>query len=130
MSDIPMLARSSVVRNMLSGAQTQDRRPAWKEGKPAIKGDGRPTIWQQVRPGDRIWIKEAWFAAHGADSTPPREMTPEWSIDYAATPRGYAEIGIKGKLRPMAHNARFLNGRSCGSLLTTHRTLSDGEDHE
>lgn len=85
MTDIPMLARPSAVRNILSGRQTQDRRPAWKA--PVLLGNRtpppgakiiyqnigstpvpyfcRPTIWQEVRPGDRIWIRENFFTEGG-----------------------------------------------------------------
>lgn len=50
--------------------------------------------------GDRLYVREAWHAARSLDSTPPREIPRDADIEYAATARSYAEIGLKGKLRP------------------------------
>lgn len=50
--------------------------------------------------GDRLWVREAWHAARSLDSTPPRDIPRVADIEYAATARSYAEIGLKGKLRP------------------------------
>lgn len=51
-------------------------------------------------PGDRLWVREAWHAARSLDSTPPRDIPRDADIEHAATARSYAEIGLKGKLRP------------------------------
>lgn len=76
MTDIPLLAAPSVVRNMLDGRQTQDRRPMWirydREDNPNLNCrviDGRryrASPWQKVRPGDRLWVRETW--GHDAPS--------------------------------------------------------------
>jgi len=53
-----------------------------------------------IRRGDRMWCREAWHAARSLDRTPPRDIPRDADIEYAATYRSYAEIGLKGKTRP------------------------------
>jgi hypothetical protein len=50
--------------------------------------------------GDRLYVREAWHAARSLDRTPPRDIPRDADIEHAATARSYAEIGLKGKLRP------------------------------
>lgn len=54
----------------------------------------------RIQPGDRVWCRETWHAARSLDSTPPRDIPRDADIEYAATARSYAEIGLKGKKRP------------------------------
>lgn len=63
--------------------------------------------WCRIQPGDRLYIREAWHAARGLDSTPPRDIPRDADIEHAATARSYAEIGLKGKLRPGMHMPRW-----------------------
>lgn len=49
--------------------KTMTRRLAWQEPRIAVKiGDGPvepimvPTIWQKVKPGDRLWVRESAWA--------------------------------------------------------------------
>lgn len=57
--------------------------------------------------GDRLWVREAWFAARSLDTTPPRDITHDADIEYDATKRSYAEIGLTGKLRPSMFMPRW-----------------------
>lgn len=52
-------------------------------------------------------MREAWFAARSLNSTPPREITQDADIEYDATKRTYAEIGLVGKLRPSMFMPRW-----------------------
>lgn len=60
-----------------------------------------------VGVGDRLWVREAWFAARSLNHTPPREITQDADIEYDATKRSYAEIGLVGKLRPSMFMPRW-----------------------
>lgn len=50
--------------------------------------------------GDRLYVREAWHAARSLNRTRPRDIPRDADIEHAATARSYAEIGLKGKLRP------------------------------
>lgn len=71
MTDIPIIFSAPMVRALLDGRKTQTRRLAWAEacvwmprkGDVLIPGRGllRPTCWQNVEPGDRLWVRETFW---------------------------------------------------------------------
>lgn len=65
-------------------------------------GPTSPLTWVRLpyAPGYRLWVREAWHAARSWDRTPPRDILRDADIEHAATARSYAEIGLKGMLRP------------------------------
>lgn len=107
MTDRPTLFSAPMVRALIREVEypgtgkTNTRRLAWKECPPP-KGDTvpiswrctnrvgvmeRPTIWQKVRPGDRLWVREAlrWMPDDGTvryDATgnilEPSQMPVGW----------------------------------------------------
>lgn len=126
MVDRPILFSAPMVRALLAGTKTQTRRVI----KPQPSADfisasfdtaGALTLCPAAlafsplhnalrrlhKLGDRLWVREAWHAARSLDRTPPRDIPRDADIEHAATARSYAEIGLKGKLRPGIHMPRW-----------------------
>ena len=122
MTDRSLILPAPMVRALLreieapGTGKTQHRMPAWREcdkdcktglyyPETILPTDGphwHPTIWQSVKPGDRLWVQETWRTHSRYDDLAPREITAR-SLDYAAN--SHAERA--GKWRPSIHMPRW-----------------------
>jgi len=71
MTDYPAIFSAPMITASREGRKHQMRRFAWRECRkcpgvpscPRCHGKGVvPTVWQKVRSGDRLWVREVWSA--------------------------------------------------------------------
>ena len=101
MTDRPIIFRPWAVRAAWDGLKTQDRRPAWRICSVCSgRGYDTPvhlcakcagqrafaTIWQKVRPGDRLWCRESFTLMNEGSRLVPR-YAPMYAADYAGFER-------------------------------------------
>lgn len=131
MPERPIIFSGPMVRAILAGTKTQTRR-VWKlprgcswyaghggEAAGMVQDDDGPAWWHVSeqrcpygRPGDRLWVREAWRALRRFDSMmPPLDIEWRSMVAYEAdTPTGdyrQAPHGRMGKLRPPIHMPRW-----------------------
>lgn len=98
MTDRPIIFSGPMICALLEGRKTMTRRLAWGLHRPskaemedaAAKGfvgivrRPAPTIWQRVKPGDRLWVRETWKPHSIYGSTLPRNVPENSRIFYCA----------------------------------------------
>ncbi len=122
----PILFSAPMVRVILSGQKTVTRRVCKPQPSPnahTTSADGVPmTSWWETgkdivrcpygRPGDRLWVREAWQADGQVDSVAPRDLSQGEPIHYPAD-GAYRQTGCSmitpGKTRPSIHMPRWVS---------------------
>lgn len=130
----PILFSGVMVRELLAGKKTQTRRavtpqpeishdgePYWHIGgyrvwgyRPPsavpLRAGGHPLPCPYGKPGDRLWVREAWRASSAHDGLAPRDIPQGDAIEYGAD----HERVLTGKQRP----SMFMPRWACRLVLT------------
>jgi hypothetical protein len=131
-----VLFSAPMVRALLAGTKTQTRRPVnpqpetQHDGEPywhvggyrvwgyrpptavPLRAGGNPLPCPYGKPGDRLWVREAWRTDPQFDYLPPRDLDPAVApLQYEAGP--HADV-LGGKLRP----SMFMPRWACRLVLT------------
>lgn len=120
--DHPIIFSGPMVQALLGGRKTMTRRLAWKVPKHVAAGveckhgyDGcpacdrpKPSPWQKVKPGDRLWVRENFYIADNGDY--------EWAVpacDHEAVSKHLARIDALGPSFPKATADRLRKLNPC-----------------
>ncbi|WP_104097578.1 hypothetical protein [Stutzerimonas kunmingensis] len=129
MRERPILFNGAMVRAILDGSKTVMRRAVIKSSQPEtifpsdfsateamveLNSTRFGTTWWKScpygKPGDRLWVREAWAADRQVDSVSPSELSQGEPISYLADDAmrstGCAMIA-RGKGRPSIHMPRW-----------------------
>jgi hypothetical protein len=118
MRDHPIIFSAPMVLALLAGRKTQTRRLAWRDPDPLIR-TGKPSPWQRVKPGDRLWVRESLYIwGRWRQDGLNKKGLPRWrfeEIGRRADPDPAPElIGTRGQrhiekfwLRPSIHMPRW-----------------------
>ena len=119
----PILFSAPMVRAILSGTKTQTRRVVKLNRHYQIEERDDGSLWPWMydddrasdswlacpygKPGDRLWVREAWRTERDFDHLPPRDLDPTMTatpVQYEAGP--HADV-LDGKLRPSMFMPRW-----------------------
>jgi len=124
MVDRPILFSAPMIRALLEGRKTQTRQLGWRgdyicpecngQGLDAIhcpvcKGAGwaqKPSLWQKVKPGDRLWVRETFGYVESTSTPAGNPMDPY--VVYRETdlePEGFQSEPFRW--RPSIHMPRW-----------------------
>lgn len=115
MTDRPIIFSAPMVRALLDGRKTMTRRLAWKwekrggdHGHGNLRGPASP--WQAAKPGDRLWVREAWWTHCTFDATAPADLRSAAEAIGHDVPIWFADDDTArpwGKARPSIHMPRW-----------------------
>jgi hypothetical protein len=106
-TDYPIIFSAPMVRALLDGRKTQTRRLAWRLTTHRGRYCEAPTIWQKVKPGDRLYVRERF--SYDRLDIDRNGMAPPW---YWAD--GNPERGDWTKPKPSIHMPRWASRLTLG----------------
>jgi hypothetical protein len=111
-----MLMSAPMVRALLDGSKTQTRRPVKGRALEWLRPEGFTPEFAAApenglcpygKPGERLWLREAWRAPLAHELTPPRDIPAKTPIVYQADGYGSLPHFNAGKLRPSMFMPRW-----------------------
>lgn len=115
MTDRPIIFSSQMILALLAGRKTQTRRLAERSmtkrelaDRSRLPPDVAPTlpsVWQLVKPGDTLWVREEFSGWWGHNKLPPRSWPAGSVIWYWAD--GNPEDGDWTRPKPSIHMPRW-----------------------
>lgn len=96
MKEVALLMSTPMVSATWAGRKTETRR--------------FPTpAWLALEPGDRLWVRENWFASQYLDDTKPRDIPPGFRLWYAAEHYSVRDLKRRGKARVGRFMCRWMS---------------------
>lgn len=108
----PILFSAPMILALLAGTKTQTRRVCKLDYRSAMPDDELRSLLACCpygKPGDRLWVREAWGACDYFDNTAPRDLPRFAAIKYFADGSiigATAGYGLIRKARPSIHMPR------------------------
>ncbi len=103
MAERPILFSDEMVRAILKGQKTQTRRVV-KQG----------SQWVNVKPGDTLWVREAWAADLANEDVKPRDMRQGFLWFRATAKSGHKTTRRRGRWRPSIFMPRWASRLTLG----------------
>lgn len=121
MADYPVIFSAPMIVALLENRKTMTRRLAWRESR-KLGVERAPTIWQKVKPGDRLFVRENFSGPYLMSEEKPSEWHagPFWYWADGNPPRGDWT-----KPRPSIHMPRFASRLTLFVTATKVEPLQD-----
>lgn len=122
MADYPIIFSAPMIRALLDGRKTMTRRLAEIDTK---HREGA-SVWCSVKPGDRLWVREAWqgFNDPRGAVIAYRATCPGDAFDFGAPDGSVQRLNVKA-WRPSIHMPRWASRLTLTVTETKIERLND-----
>lgn len=126
MTDRPIIFSAPMIRALLAGTKTMTRRLAWREPRdPSTSriADSyqRPSPWQKVKAGDRLWVRENWKACETCGGSTKMVADPVDDPLYCSE----CKLSLGTKTRPSIYMPRWASRITLEVTATKIERLQD-----
>lgn len=111
MPDYPIIFSREMIAALRAGRKTQTRRLA-------------TSPLRKVKPGDRLWVREAWRAEDRYDNAAPKDIPTHARVSFDAE----SGKGLSWKGRPSIHMPRWVSRLTLVVTATKTERLQDISD--